>query len=109
MPKLKAGLEDRTFLIPHDEGTMEDLRMVKLVKGIPKIPDGSMMSKADGAKGKRHGDNAIALMNLRAAADEDAGPIDVQTLGQQRTSASETMITTTGFGTVRRRQSGLHF
>lgn len=109
MPKLKAGLEDRTFLIPHDEGTMEDLRMVKLVKGIPKIPDGSMMSKADGAKGKRHGDNAIALMNLRAAADEDAGPIDVQTLGLLRTSASETLITTTGFGTVRRRQSGLHF
>ncbi|SCW55805.1 Mu-like prophage FluMu protein gp28 [Sphingobium faniae] len=109
MPKLKAGLEDRTFIIPKDEGTLNDLRMVKLVKGVPKIPDGSIQSKADGAKGKRHGDNAIALMHLRAAADEDVGPMDVHVLNQTRSSAAETVITTTGFGTVGRRSTGLSF
>lgn len=107
MPKLKAGLEDRTFTIPLDEGVMEDLRMVKKVKGVPKIPDASTNSKADGDKGKRHGDNAIALMHLIAAADEDAGPMEVHTLGVGRTSAPETIITTTGFGTVGRRSNGL--
>ncbi|HEX7820668.1 MAG TPA: terminase family protein [Sphingobium sp.] len=109
MPKLKAGLEDRTFTIPLDEGTMEDLRMVKQVKGVPKIPDSSVQSKADGAKGQRHGDNAIALMHLIAAADEDVGPMDVHVLGAIRSSAPETVITTTGFGTVGRRSSGLSF
>ena len=109
MPKLKAGLEDRTFLIPKDEGTLGDLRMVKLVKGVPKIPDRSIQSKADGAKGQRHGDNAIALMHLRAAADEDVGPMEVHVLHQTRSSAPETVITTTGFGTVGRRSNGLSF
>jgi phage FluMu gp28-like protein len=109
MPKLKSGLEDRTFLIPQDEGVMEDLRMVKKVKGVPKIPEGSQNSKADGAKGKRHGDNAIALMHLIAAADEDVGPMDVHVLGQTRSTAPETVITTTGFGTVGRRPTGLAF
>ncbi|WP_336973483.1 terminase large subunit domain-containing protein [Sphingobium aromaticiconvertens] len=109
MPKLKAGLEDRTFRIPLDEGTMDDLRMVKKVRGVPKIPDASVKSKADGDKGKRHGDNAIALMHLIAAADEDVGPMDVHTLGTSRETAPETIITTTGFGTVGRRNHGLHF
>lgn len=76
MPRLKARIEDRTMLIPFDEGTMDDLRMIKLVRGVPKIPDRSVISKADGAKGKRHGDNAIALMHLVAAADDDFGPIE---------------------------------
>lgn len=109
MPKLKAGLEDRTYLIPLDEGTMDDLRMVKKVKGIPKIPDSSQKSKADGAKGQRHGDNAIALMHLVAASDEDVGPMDVHVLNQTRSSAPETIISTTGFGTVSRRATGLAF
>lgn len=109
MPKLKAGLEDRTFLIPQDEGVMEDLRMVKQVKGVPKIPETSKISKADGAKGKRHGDNAIALMHLIAAADEDVGPMEVHVLGKERAAAIETVITTTGFGTVGRRPNGLSF
>ena len=109
MPKLKAGLVDRTFIIPQDEGVMEDLRMVKQVKGVPKIPESSKISKADGAKGKRHGDNAIALMHLVAASDEDVGPMDVHTLGTSRETAPEMTITTTGFGTVARRASGLAF
>ena len=102
MPKLRAGIEDETFLIPKDEGTLEDLRMIKLVRGVPKIPDRSIVSKADGAKGKRHGDNAVACMHLVAAMDEDLGPIDFHSTGRREASASEFTITNVGFGTIRR-------
>lgn len=102
MPKLRAGIEDRTFVIPKDEGTLEDLRMIKLVSGVPKIPDRSIISKADGAKGKRHGDNAIALMHLRAAADEDVAPIEFRAAGSRAVVGSRAARTLAdrGFGTV---------
>ena len=102
MPKLRAGIEDETLLIPKDEATLEDLRMIKLVRGVPKIPDRTAASKADGAKGKRHGDNAIALMHLVAAMDEDTGPIDFHSAGPRAAPAGDMTITTTGFGTIRR-------
>jgi len=105
MPKLRAGIEDGTFIIPKDEETLEDLRMIKLVRGVPKIPDRSVASKADGAKGKRHGDNAIALMHLVAAMDEDPGEFIFHSAGA-RSFESQTVTTTHGFGTVRSRDSG---
>lgn len=107
MPRLRARIEDRTLLIPKDEGVLDDLRMVKLVRGVPKIPDRSVASKADGEKGKRHGDTAIALMHLVAAADEDVLPIDIHRLPSRRTTAPETVHTNRGFGTVARRHRGL--
>lgn len=105
MPKLRARIEDRTMLIPEDEGTLDDLRMVKLVRGVPKIPDRSVMSKTDGAKGKRHGDNAIALMHLVAAADEDIVPIDLHRTGVSRPSAADMDVSNRGFGSVANRLS----
>ena len=102
MPKLRAGIEDETLLIPKDEGTLDDLRMIKLVSGVPKIPDRSKVSKVDGAKGKRHGDNAIALMHLVAAMDEDIGPIEFHSAGPRLAPAGNMIATTTGFGTIRR-------
>jgi len=57
MPKMKAGLEDRTLLLPRDALILDDLRAFKLIKGIPKIPD-----VRTGQKGaQRHGDAGIAL------------------------------------------------
>ncbi|WJY18710.1 terminase family protein [Alteriqipengyuania flavescens] len=102
MPKLRASIEDRTMLIPLDDGTMDDLRMVKLVRGVPKIPDRSVVSKADGAKGQRHGDNAIALMHFRAAADEDFAPFDFRSAGGRSIvgRASAGASSERGFGTV---------
>lgn len=102
MPKLRAAIEDRTMLIPKDEGTLEDLRMVKLVRGVPKIPDRSVVSKADGAKGQRHGDNAIALMHLRAAADEDIAPLEFHSSGSRNTVGGTRAAARSdrGFGTV---------
>jgi phage FluMu gp28-like protein len=108
MPLLRSAIEDRTMLIPHDEGTLEDLRMIKLVRGVPKIPDRSVMSKADGAKGQRHGDNAIALMHLRAAADADSGPFEFFSAGP-RPGAGELTFQSTGFGAIGRRTTTMGF
>lgn len=100
-PRLKARFEDRTYLMPRDEGVQDDLRMIKLVRGVPKIPD-RRADKADGAKGQRHGDYAIAAMLLVGAADEDVQPIAVDVLGAERADAGTYITTDTGFGTVRR-------
>ena len=107
MPRLRAAIEDRTLLLPKDEDVLEDFRMIKLVRGVPKIPDRSVASKADGAKGKRHGDTAIAAMHLVAAADDDAGPIEFLSAGSRVTSPSSRRpdISDVGFGTVGRRLS----
>jgi phage FluMu gp28-like protein len=102
MPRLKARIEDRTLVIPKSEGVIDDLRLIKLVKGIPSIVDRSA-DKADGAKNKRHGDAAIALMHLVAAADEDIGPFDFESTGTRFTSDDGDFTETDiGFGTVRR-------
>lgn len=57
MPPLKAAFEDETLLLGRDADHLTDLRAVKLIRGIPRVP-----SIRDGEKGKkRHGDYAIAL------------------------------------------------
>lgn len=102
MPRMKARFDDGTILLPRSDGVVEDLRLIKLVKGIPMVVD-RVADKEDGAKGKRHGDYAIALMNLVAAADEDVQPIDLHAVGTQRAMAGEFQVTGTGFGTITRR------
>lgn len=69
MPPLKAGFEDDRIRIPRDDDVLSDLRAVRLVRGVPRLPDG-----ATGAKGQRHGDSAIALALAWYAADTDVGP-----------------------------------
>lgn len=109
MPRMKARMEDRTILIPRHEGVLDDLRLVKLVKGVPMVIDRAD-DKTDGAKGKRHGDGAIALMNLVAAVDTDIQPLDHLALGAARSSGEEFHVTTRGFGTISRQAAigGFH-
>lgn len=57
MPPLKAAFEDGMIAIPRDDEILADLRLVKVIKGVPRVPD-----VRTGEKGKRrHGDAAIAL------------------------------------------------
>lgn len=105
MPQLRAGIEDRTMMIPFDEGVLEDFRMVKLVNGVPKIPERSVVSKADGAKGKRHGDTAIAAMHLISAANDDPGDLEFHSIGVRATTEVITALGWSGFGSVGRRAS----
>lgn len=58
MPPVKHALEDDTLSLPRDKDVLADLRMVKLVKGVPRVPDKRTQGK-DG--GQRHGDTAIAV------------------------------------------------
>jgi phage FluMu gp28-like protein len=57
MPPLKAALEDDTIALIRDDEHLGDLRAVKLVRGIARIP-----ALREGQTGKkRHGDHAIAV------------------------------------------------
>lgn len=57
MPPLKAAFEDDEIAIIKDNEHLSDLRMVKLIRGIARLPD---LREGETGK-KRHGDYAIAL------------------------------------------------
>lgn len=57
MPRLKAHLDDRTMTIPQDKDVLADLRSLRLVRGVARVPEQRAGSSDDG---KRHGDSAIA-------------------------------------------------
>lgn len=100
-PRYKAGLEDRTTtLIRHDD-VLEDHRAIKLVRGVPRVPEG----KTDG-KGQRHGDSAIAglLADVAASADPPdlntvatAGPREASLIGLD---PAEIPYSSAGWGAV---------
>jgi phage FluMu gp28-like protein len=71
-PPLKARMEDRTILLPRDADAKLDLRQVKMVRGVPKVPDDARTTGADG--GQRHGDFAVACVLANAAME--AGPVE---------------------------------
>jgi phage FluMu gp28-like protein len=57
MPPLKGAFEDGSISLIKSDDHVTDLRLVKLVRGTPRVPD-----VRSGEKGKkRHGDYAIAL------------------------------------------------
>ena len=57
MPPLKTAFEDDVIALSKDADHLSDLRTVKLVRGIPRVPP-----TREGETGKkRHGDYAIAL------------------------------------------------
>jgi phage FluMu gp28-like protein len=83
MPKLKADLQDGTLAsLPRDDQVRDDLRAIRLVQGIPRVPDvrtatgAAAASAADaGGKQQRHGDYAIGLFMACYASHREAGEI----------------------------------
>ena len=63
MPPWKAAIEDAMLTLPRDAEVLDDLRMVKLVRGVARIPD--RRRNDEGAQ--RHGDAAIASVLAYAA------------------------------------------
>jgi phage FluMu gp28-like protein len=56
MPKWKSAFDDGNIVIPQDSEIRDDHRLVKLVRGVGRVPD-----ERTGQKGKkRHGDSAVA-------------------------------------------------
>lgn len=77
MPPVKAALEDGNLTgLPKDEDTLNDLRAVQVINGVPRVPEQRSKAKSDG--GKRHGDAAIALALAYFASRElNKGPVRV--------------------------------
>lgn len=83
MPKLKAGLQDGTLTdLARDTEHSDDLRAIKVVDGIPKVPRQATQTagqRADAADGgtklRRHGDFAIALFLAEYAFFREAGEV----------------------------------
>jgi phage FluMu gp28-like protein len=55
MPPLRAALEDDMLTLPRDRDIETDFRMVKLVRGVPRV-----VEHTRDEAGQRHGDSAIA-------------------------------------------------
>ena len=91
-PRVKKHFEDQTISLPSDVDLRDDMRVVKLVRGIPTIPD---------ARDKgRHGDAFVALMLLLAAlkTEYQAASYDHVPRGGRRNDDSRSVQTTAGFG-----------
>lgn len=54
MPILKAGIEDKTLILPKDAGILSDFRSLRVVKGVARVPEQRTKDKTGG----RHGDSA---------------------------------------------------
>jgi phage FluMu gp28-like protein len=68
MPPYKAAWEDAMILAPRDSQVLDDHRALRVVNGIPRIPERSTNDK--GAQ-QRHGDSAIAGCMMYAASNAD--------------------------------------
>lgn len=63
MPPLKAGIEDGTLTLPKDAEILDDFSMLRLVRGVARVP-----ARRQTDEGKtRHGDAAIAAALAYAA------------------------------------------
>jgi phage FluMu gp28-like protein len=59
MPPFKAAFEDAAIEIPKDRDVLDDLRALRMEKGVAKVPEAARTR--DGKDSQRHGDAAIAL------------------------------------------------
>lgn len=74
MPPYKAAFEDQNIELPADADVLNDHRVVKVVKGIARVPE---LRTTDAAKKKRHGDTAIGGALAWFATRQDGGPLRV--------------------------------
>ncbi len=68
MPPFRAAFEDRSIRIPKDRDTFDDLRLIKRIDGVAKLPP--VRTGAPGAR--RHGDAAIAYALMHYASRQEA-------------------------------------
>lgn len=75
MPGLKAAFEDDLIAIPRDKDLLGDLRAIKVIKGVARVPDRKTLGK-DG--GQRHGDAGIAMALMHYASRHPGAVMDWQ-------------------------------
>jgi phage FluMu gp28-like protein len=86
MPKFIDSFQDGTIDLPRDANTEADLRAIERVNGVPMVADLSAADMRDLKDPElfRHGDMAIALCLAWFASLNKSGPIEFQSLGQER-------------------------
>lgn len=87
MPKWKAHFEDGTIELPKNDEHMDDYRAVKMVRGVPKIPEKQTATKPDAAAIgiARHGDAAIASCMMVFASRQAPGDTWAASRGHRAT------------------------
>jgi len=83
MPPLKAAFEDDAIALIKDDEHLTDLRTVKVIAGVPRVPD---LRTGQGSK-KRHGDFAIGLALAHYASRQQWTEYDYQTVASLMAAA----------------------
>lgn len=76
MPRYKAAYEDGSIIAPADAEILNDHGALRMVNGVPCIPDGARTRSTPGQQ--RHGDAAIAGCMAYAASRVDLGTFDYE-------------------------------
>lgn len=79
MPPYKAAFEDDTITVPKHDGLLQDHRAIKLIRGVPRMPEGK-------TSGDSHGDGAMACVYSHAATRIDYCPIEFMSGGPRDSS-----------------------
>lgn len=96
MPRMKAAFEDASLSIPKDSDIVDDLKAIKVIKGIARVPDGNTSSDKDK---QRHGDAAIAIALALFAAQMDVEDFGYHPVPKNQTKDQDRLkrnIKTTG-------------
>ena len=88
MPPLQAAFQDAQILIPRDADVRDDLRALRLIRGVARIPETYEGKGGDGKK--RHADVAIGLALAYYASRMSVVAFDeIQAAGDTRLGAAE--------------------
>ena len=66
MPLLKAGIEDKTLILPKNADILSDFRSLRVIKGVARVPEQRTKDRTGG----RHGDSAVACAMMLDARKE---------------------------------------
>lgn len=80
MPPYKAAFEDETITVPKHDELLQGHRAIKLVRGVPRMPEGK-------TSGDSHGDGAMACIYSHAATRLEYIEVDYQSTNKQRASS----------------------
>lgn len=86
MPKLKAAFEDGGIELAKHDDVLADYRLLKMTKGVAKVPDDARTMGSDGFE--RHGEAAVAGALAVYASEQDSGEVGAGTVGNERPSST---------------------
>ena len=79
--QITALLHRQQHTMPLSDDLLEDHRAFRLVRGVPRLPDGKTNQARD-----RHGDGAMALALAHYASEQPGGPVEFTSAGPRVTT-----------------------